>query len=297
MAEAYAAFVRELPVDLLHVMEAWGGRNRRNARGLPDHERSQSITFPPTTKGPVDLANVDAHYDSIDATPHIEQGGFDHLRPLHDALGRELMIFPNVGGPSGDLSTDFDTAMVEALADPERARQELLSLCRGSEFARVKAARLCGAEGFIFSLGYGGAMDLISPGLTRRINVDAWCEFFAQLRRIGVLPVGYFLGNIHPYLDIIIETRPAAVFIEESKKGFDLDPVDIRKKLPPEIVLFGNLDSQLLLDGNPTQIQAEVKRQAAARDYGPFAFDNGSPICPGTPADNLRAYLDAARSV
>lgn len=297
MARAYLDFLREFPVDLLHVCEAWGGRQVWDPDGSPRPDRDPAqVAAIADSRGPFVVSDVDRHYDTVDCQPWLESGMFDHVQALTSQVGKEIMIFPNMGGPCGELGSDFEDRMVRVFDGPDDVHQNLLSACRGSAFARVKASRLCGADGFIFSLGYGGAMDLISPALTRRIHLDPWIEFFDQIRRIGMFPVGYFLGNVLPYMDIIMETRPAGVLIEESKKGFNLDPVAIRKRLPSEIVLFGNVDSLLLLNGTPHKIEAEVRRQARARDYGPFVFDNGSPICPGTPPDNLRAFLDAARS-
>jgi uroporphyrinogen-III decarboxylase len=84
--------------------------------------------------------------------------------------------------------------------------------------------------------------------------------------------------------------------IEESKKGFVLDPVSIRRALPERIVLFGNVDSQILRFGTGREIREAVRRQARAGGHGPFVHINGSPICPGTPPDSIRAFLDAART-
>jgi len=243
------------------------------------------------------VTDVDAFYDGIDPQAWLDNGNFAHVTELSQTVGKTHMIFPNIGGPCGELHENFEEALVQAIEDPEKGYRNLLGQCRGYAFRTVKAARQCGADGFIFSLGYGGAMDVISPELTRRMNLDPWIEFFHQQRRIGLLPIGYFLGNIHPFMEIIVETQPAGVMLEESKKGFVLDPIEIRKKLPEDIVLFGNVDSVMLWHGTPRDIIAEVKRQAAARDYGPFVFMNGSPICPETPPDNLKAFLDAARSV
>ena len=140
-------------------------------------------------------------------------------------------------------------------------------------------------------------MGLVSPEVTRQINLPAWQEFFGQMKRIGLKPIGYCLGGIVPYLDIICEMNLSAVMPEETKKGFVLDVVELRRRVPAEIMLFGNLDSLLLWRGTFKEIEAEVKRQAHARDYGPFAFMNGSPLCPETPPDNLKAFVHAARSV
>jgi uroporphyrinogen-III decarboxylase len=62
-----------------------------------------------------------------------------------------------------------------------------------------------------------------------------------------------------------------------------------------EIALFGNIDSSLLLRGSIKEIQEAVADQAKALRQGRFVFINGSPICPDTPPDNLRAFIEFAR--
>jgi len=83
--------------------------------------------------------------------------------------------------------------------------------------------------------------------------------------------------------------------IEEDKKGFTLDPVEIRRMLCPEICLFGNLDSNLLLSGTPESIRAEVHRQNIAAAEGPFVLANGSPLVIGTPPENIDVFIKEAR--
>ena len=86
----------------------------------------------------------------------------------------------------------------------------------------------------------------------------------------------------------------SALMIEEDKKGFTLDPTEIRRLLRQEICLFGNLDSALLLNGTPDAIRTEVCRQKAA-EHGSFVVANGSPLILGTPPENLEVFLEEAR--
>jgi uroporphyrinogen-III decarboxylase len=92
-------------------------------------------------------------------------------------------------------------------------------------------------------------------------------------------------------MSLINSLDMAGLLIEESKKHFVLDPVEIRKMLRPQVCLFGNVDSTLLKHGTPDQIRAEVSRQLRAAEIGPFVLANGSPIVCGTPVENLQAYL------
>ena len=196
----------------------------------------------------------------------------------------------------GSLDSDWARQMTLAVERPEEVERWARVNCRRF-LEHVKAARMAGADGYIFSEGYGGAIDLLSPHQYERLFLDTKREFYAEVRRVGLRGIAYVLGNVMPYLELINRIRPDALMIEESKKGFVLDPVEVRKRLDPAIVLFGNLDSVLLLEGDPKRIEAELRRQARALRFGPFVFINGSPLCPGTPAANIEAFLRAAASV
>jgi hypothetical protein len=298
LAGIYEAFLRDFPIDWLQVRQECSGGTHWDAQGLPLSPDIEAYPEPPAARypDPLDFTSVDNLYDACPARHILENGDFDHVRVLRARLGRGLTIAPNIGGPNGELGASFDEHMIAALERPDDVREALVAACRGRVFSIVKAAAACGADAFIFSLGYGGACDLVSPSAQRRMCLEAWQELFAQVRRIGVRPIGYFLGNVTPCLDLIRESGVDGVMIEESKKGFVLDPVAIRRALPERIVLFGNTDSQLLRFGTSAEIREAVKRQARASDQGPFVHINGSPICPDTPPDSIRAFLDAART-
>jgi uroporphyrinogen-III decarboxylase len=85
--------------------------------------------------------------------------------------------------------------------------------------------------------------------------------------------------------------------VEESKKAFTLDVVEIRHRLAPEIVLFGNVDSvSTLLHGDRAAVVEATRRQMEAARYGPFVVANGSPLCFGTPPENVEAMIETAHS-
>jgi uroporphyrinogen-III decarboxylase len=108
--------------------------------------------------------------------------------------------------------------------------------------------------------------------------------------------VTYFLGDVNPLLPDIAEMGVMGLMVEESKKAFTLDVIEIRKRLDERVALFGNVDSiHHLLHGTPQAAAAESRRQCKAADYGPFVLMNGSPLCYDTPAENIHAMLNSAR--
>ena len=47
--------------------------------------------------------------------------------------------------------------------------------------------------------------------------------------------------------------------------------------------------------GNAASVEKEVALQGQAKEFGNFIFQNGSPIAPGTPVENISAFLKAGR--
>lgn len=289
--QVYEEFWRRFPCDWLHVCE---GRPWKRSPSRPPETVSKSA--------PLSFAEIDAWVDnnldgqSCTEEEIIQSGMYDHVGGLARKLGSEVMIFPNQGAPgSGFPGLGWEDQLLLIQQKPELVRHYVRRDCQRF-LARVKAAGRLGADGYIFSEGYGGVCDLISPGLFQRVFLEPKQEFYRQVRDMGMIGIGYFLGGIEPYLDAINEIGADGVLIEESKLDFVLDPVEIRRKLDPRTVLFGNIDSWLLHTGTHRTIRDEVRRQAEARKYGPFVFANGSPLCPGTPAGNITVFLEAARS-
>lgn len=288
-ADVYEEFARRFPCDWLHVCEGPAWKSRPQTRGGADSDG------PPLTPESVD-AWVAENRDGQTFTKEevLASGMYAHVRDLAERLGERLMIFPNQGAPgSGFPGLSWEDQLLLIQHRPELVRHYVER--DGERFlARVAAAGALGASGYIFSEGYAGVCDLISPALFDRVFREPKRRFYRQVRDLGMIGIGYFLGGIEPYIDTIDAIGADAVMLEESKAGFVLDPIVIRKKLEPRAVLFGNVDSQLLLHGTRAAIREEVRRQAAACGYGLFAIANGSPICPGTPAENLDAFIEAA---
>ena len=289
-ADVYAEFIRRFPCDWYHVCEGPPWRDR-------SMKRAPNATFTPAlTRAALDQY-IEGNYDgqTMSRQTVIDSGMYEHVRELRDRDGDRVMIVPNQGAPGiGFPWLGWEEQMILVQQDPELVAHFVER--DGQRFLeRVRAARDQGADGYIFSEGYGGACDLTSPACFEKAFLCPKQRFYKQVRDAGLLGIGYFLGGIGPFLDLINEVGVDGVMIEETKKTFALDPVEIRKHLDPAVVLFGNMDSYLLLTGPTSAIRDAVARQAEARAHGPFVHANGSPLCPGTPPKHIITYMEAAR--
>ena len=240
-------------------------------------------------------AAVDEYFDADCTTVDdvLASGTFDHMKRMADALGDQVFIAIN-DGMNGIPWVPYEDALVGAIEKPELVAHAIRRQCE-KFMPRVLAAKACGANAYIISEGFGGSLGQLSPELEERVQADGKRWLYAEMRKAGLLPIGYWLGDVRPHMRWLNSLNMAGLMIEEDKKGFALDPLEIRRMLRPETCLFGNLDSNLLLWGTPEAIRAEVRRQRRAAAEGTFVVANGSPLVIGTPAANLDAYMAEAR--
>ena len=226
----------------------------------------------------------------------LRSGRFEHMEIIAREYGDRVLIAINDGAPGCHLADhSFEETMVACHEKPDLVAQYIFKACERF-LTDVRAAKACGAHAYIFSEGFGGSLDLLSPDMHERLEGDTKRWFYAEVRKIGLLGIGYWLGDVRPNMGFINSLDMAALMIEESKKGFVLDPVEIRKTLRPEVCLIGNADSLLIKRGTSDQIREEVRRQKLAADFGPFVIANGSPLIIGTPPENVDVFLAEARA-
>ncbi len=243
------------------------------------------------------IREIDEFYDAIYCSESeiLASGCFDHIKELSAAYGEEVLIVINDGAPGcGLYDHGFEEALIACAEKPDLVAYAIYRDCE-SFLERVGAAKSAGAHAYIFSEGFGGSTDLLSPDLHRIIELETKRWFYSEVKKRGMLGIGYWLGDVRPVMDLINGMDMAALMIEEDKKAFQLDPVVIRRQLRQETCLIGNIDSALLLRGTPEEIREAVNRQKTAASYGPFVIANGSPLILGTPPGNIDILMEEAR--
>ena len=230
----------------------------------------------------------------------IKSGTYDHVKILSEKYRESVFITMNEGNPVCDILDPqgpfgFEEGLIALVEKPEM--MEYLFFREYEMYLeRMKALKVCGCHGYIGSETYCST-DLISPSTYRDVIFPAHKYFYEKVREIGLVPIVYFLGEIIPLMDYINRMGVTALLVEEPKKGYSLDVVEIRKKLNEEITLFGNLDSvYTMLYGNSNDVRNETLNQLEASKYGRFVMANGCPIAFNTPKDNILAMIETAHS-
>jgi hypothetical protein len=77
--------------------------------------------------------------------------------------------------------------------------------------------------------------------------------------------------------------------------GFAVPPEVAARNLGGRMMMWGNLNPMLLLNGTPAQVKDEaLKCLGALAPCGGLLLGDGANVCPGTPLENLAAVTDAA---
>lgn len=138
-------------------------------------------------------------------------------------------------------------------------------------------------------------VDLISEDDYRRFVMPCAQAFFECSREMRVRAHYWPTGQTEHLIDVINEMRPDAVHFEEYVES---DIADIRQKLDPRILLYGNIQALETLQRGPiSKIEEEVKRQIdACLPHGPFIVALGSEVTKATPPEHVDALIQAAHS-
>ena len=229
-------------------------------------------------------------------------GYADHVREISKKYGEKVFI--NVHIPSMICEildpftgyTGFEEGLMSFYDWPEGMKY-LIEKCYEAQLEWVKAFKEAGAHGFNISED-NMAADSISPNIYRKFLKPIHRDFFREVKKIGLFALLTFWGDINPLIEDIKEIGIDGLAIEESRKNYKLDAVEIMKKIGDNLCLFGNVDSvNVLLRGKPEDIREMINYQNEAKKYGSFIFQNGSPIAPGTPKENILELVDYSRAI
>lgn len=226
-----------------------------------------------------------------------ESGVFEHVRVISEKMGKTSFITLHEGNPVCRILDEyfgFEDGLIAMMEEPEMMAYFLYRLYDGL-LPRMRALKAAGADAYAGSETYC-TPDIISPDMYRNIIFPAQKHFYEAVKKEGLLPICYFLGDVRPLLDDINRLGLSGLMIEESKKGFCLDVTEIRKKLTEETVLFGNIDSVYILqNGTVSEVEEAVKKQLKAAEYGTFVVSNGCPVSFNTPEENIKAMIDTVK--
>lgn len=161
------------------------------------------------------------------------------------------------------------------------------------EQALIVPGKKAGARSVWFTSYYTGA-DTISPANYANFVFPFEKAVCKKIKEEGLFVLYWFLGDLMPIIDYVMELPIDALVLEQGRKAYDIDPVKIREKVGDDFCIFGFGYEKDYCEFNRESLTKEFIRQfEGAGKNGSFVA--GTPIMP--PDANPEAvdfYFDLA---
>jgi len=224
---------------------------------------------------------------------------YEAVARTREATGDEAFVLAMLRGPllTASQLCGVESLLLAMITAPEAVVQVL-------EFTSDVALQLgkwlldSGAHGLI--LGEATCSpNFISPKHYRRLVHTQHRALIQGLRQAGWQHVGlHICGNVALIMDDIVST--GATFMDVDYQVPAAKAIDLADN---RIALRGNLDpSSLFRFGSPDDVRREttalIENLAGTATNGPnsWILSSGCDIPPGTPAENISAFVEAARA-
>jgi len=246
-----------------------------------------------------DRSDVDAQLPVPAADELLAGGEFDLLRQVVADYGDRYFITTILDTPFSDA---YDLLGFQGLMVIQHDQPDLFHYLLERKLAQAKevmaACAACGIHGVYAEEVFTGA-DLISPRSYDQFVCRYNLPYFSHMRSLGLLPIHYVCGDSIPRLERMIEYDVAAVAVEESKKGFQIEIEEVVDRVAGRAAVLGNIDAvRFGLHATADEMAAEVRRQATigARAKG-FVVSTGSPFPLDTNPRLIDAMVETAHSI
>ena len=182
------------------------------------------------------------------------------------------------------------------LASQRALFKELLARCAVDKYARIAQGAKAGAHSMWFTSYYTGA-DTISPRDYAELVFPLDWEICKAAKDRGLYVLHWYLGDLMPVLDKVMELPMDALVLEQGRKGYEIDPVEIRKRVGSRFCLFGFGYENDYCTFDRASLANELRRQLEGA--GPEgAFVVGTPIMPPNAVpEAVDFYFSEARRI
>ena len=130
--------------------------------------------------------------------------------------------------------------------------------------------------------------DLLTPDQYKAFAHPAHVRIFSELRRR--VPSILFCKD-HAPLELMVASGADVLSVPAS-----VDLADARRRFGHRVAFQGNVDPLLLQDGTEDEIEEAVRRCIRAGDHEGHILNLGHGVLKDTPVDNVRRFVETARS-
>jgi [methyl-Co(III) methanol-specific corrinoid protein]:coenzyme M methyltransferase len=148
----------------------------------------------------------------------------------------------------------------------------------------IKLYKIAGAD-YITVREMGAGPDILSPRIFESLVQPHLKRIFAEIESPKIL---HICGDTNEIVEQMALCGSDAISVEKKN-----DVAETRKKLGPDLLIFGELDAYgVLSQGKPDDVDRAVKE---AVDRGVNAIWPGCDIWPVVPKENMEALMASAR--
>lgn len=276
LAQAYPTGASAMIMDLSVEAEAFGAKIRFS-----------EVEVPTVTERCV----YDA--DSIDelAVPSLNAGRagvYVEASKIASSVITDRPVFAGCIGPFSLAGRLFDVTeiMTAILIDPEPIHR-LLKKATRFLVSYVLAFKEAGANGVVIAEPVAG---VLSEEHCTEFSSHYVREIVAAAQDDNFLVILHNCGDTDTLVSSMHGTGAAGLHF-----GNRCDIVAALRQLPPDLLVFGNLDpSGVIKSGDPLFVAAETNRLLeATRPFRNFILSSGCDVPPGVPAENIDAIFKA----
>ena len=185
---------------------------------------------------------------------------------------------------------DFVCDLIDATEDPSKERDlfRLLEFCTECSIAFARAQAAAGADGTCIG-GYG--VSVISPALYRKYEFPFERRWVEQVRLAGIVPFLHICGDERLILEDMIQTGAQVLELDPST-----DMHYAKSIAAGRTVLLGFVDpANVIGRGTPALIKETCRDVISVlAPGGGFILSPGCALPAETPADNMKALVEAA---
>lgn len=156
--------------------------------------------------------------------------------------------------------------------------REIMEYSLEYALALLQPARKAGARAAWF-ISYHTGADTISPRTYAEVVFPVESRFCRRAAEEGLAVINWFLGDLQPILATVLRLPINALALEQGRKGYSLDPVEIRKRVGNKICLIGYTPENTLTAFDRAGIIGETRRQIEGAG-AEGAFIAGTTIVP-----------------
>lgn len=242
-------------------------------------------------------ADIERLLPGVEHGQCLADGSLDYARLVVEAFGRDRFVFASLSAPFWHAHSYLSfEGLMTAVVENGALLHRLLERLAARQVEAVRAFAAIGIDGVWVEDCFSSA-DLISRRHFHEFALPYAERVVSEIERRGMRAIYYFCGDVSDRLEDLVALRPAALSLEESKKGFRIDLGEVAERVRGRCALLGNLDAVGVLEGgSESALQAAVTAQAAVgRRWPRFAFSLGSPVTAATPLGRVQEFVRLAR--